>query len=382
MSDVMIIGAGIHPFGRFEKGYEEMGAQAAAAALSDAGVEWSQIQAAFLARMYLPATSGPRILRRLGSTDIAIVDIEAACASGGAALRQAVLAIRSGEADLALVLGCEKMPRGFMDPAMLYSPWQIQLGTSVNPAYWAMRAVRHMHEFGTTETQIAKVAVKSHRNSVHNPYAMYQKPFSLEEILGSPLVCDPIRLLEICAPNDGAAAVVLASAARARQLGATGKAIRIAAISHTIARYSADFRCPADSMSATANNPGPTEVTAGKAYKQAAIDPQDIDCFEVQDTDAFCEIEACEDLGLCARGEGGRMIDEGRTEIGGPMPVNMSGGLISKGEPVGASHLGQIVEIITQLRGQAGRRQVEGAKTGLAHVLGASGNCAVTILQR
>src|SRR5580698_10220749 len=138
MSDVVIIGAGIHPFGRFEKGYEEMGAQAAAAALSDAGVKWSQIQAAFLARMYLPATSGPRILRRLGGTDIAIVDIEAACASGGAALRQAVLAIRSGETDLALVLGCEKMPRGFMDPAMLYSPWQIHLGTSVNPAYWAI----------------------------------------------------------------------------------------------------------------------------------------------------------------------------------------------------------------------------------------------------
>src|SRR5580692_5501095 len=123
MSDVVIIGAGIHPFGRFEKGYEEIGAQAAAAALSDAGVKWSQIQAAFLARMYLPATSGPRILRRLGGTDIAIVDIEAACASGGAALRQAILAIRSGEVDLALVLGVEKMPRGFMDPSMIYSQW-------------------------------------------------------------------------------------------------------------------------------------------------------------------------------------------------------------------------------------------------------------------
>jgi len=382
MSEVMIIGAGIHPFGRFDKGYEEMGAQAAAAALSDAGVEWSQIQAAFLARMYLPATSGPRILRRLGGTDIPIVDIEAACASGGAALRQAVLAIRSGEADLALVLGCEKMPRGFMDPAMLYSPWQIQLGTSVNPAYWAIRAARHMHDFGTTETQIAKVAVKNHKNSVHNPYAMYQKAFSLEEILNSQLVCDPIRLLEICAPNDGAAAVVLASAERARQLGAQGKAIRIAAISHTIARYSADFRCPADSMSATANNPGPTEVTAGKAYEQAGLGPRDIDCFEVQDTDAFCEIEACEDLGLCARGDGGRLIDDGLTEIGGPMPVNMSGGLISKGEPVGASHLGQIVEVVAQLRGLGGPRQVAGAQVGLAHVLGAGGNCAITILQR
>jgi acetyl-CoA C-acetyltransferase len=274
------------------------------------------------------------------------------------------------------------MPRGFMDPAMLYSDWQIQLGSSVNPAYWAIRARRHMHEFGVTEEQIARVAVKSHRNSVHNPNAMYQKAFSLEQILASPLVCDPIRLLEICAPNDGAAAVVLASAKRARELGVMDRAARIAAISHSIARYSADFRCPADSMSATAGNPGPTEVTAGRAYAQAGLGPRDIDCFELQDTDAFCEIEACEDLGLCARGDGAKLVDDGVTEIGGAMPVNMSGGLISKGEPMGASHLGQIVEIVDQLRGAAGARQVEGAKVGLAHVLGAGGNCAVTILQR
>ncbi len=380
MSDVVIIGAGIHPFGRFDKSYEELGADAAAAALRDAGLEWSQIQAAYLSRMYLPATSGARILRRLGSTDISIVDIEAACASGGAALRQAVLAVRSGEIDLALVLGCEKMPRGFMDPSMIYSAWQIELGMSLNPAYWSMRARRHMHDYGTTERQIAKVAFKNHRNSVHNPNAMYRKEFPLEEILGSPLVCDPIRRLEICAPDDGAAAVVVASAERARRLGAANP-IQIAACCHTIARYSADFRCPADSMSATANNPGPTEVTANQAYEKAGIGPKDIDCFEVQDTDAFCEIEIYENLGLCALGEGGKLIDEGVTEIGGKAPVNMSGGLISKGEPVGASHVGQIVELVSQLRGTAGKRQVAGAKVALGHVLGAGGNCAVTILK-
>ena len=380
MSDVVIIGAGIHPFGRFDKSYEELGA-AAAAALRDAGVEWSQIQAAYLSRMYLPATSGARILRRLGSTDISIVDIEAACASGGAALRQAVLAVRSGEIDLALVLGCEKMPRGFMDPSMIYSAWQIELGMSLNPAYWSMRAKRHMHDYGTTERQIAKVAFKNHRNSVHNPNAMYQKEFSLEEILASPLVCDPIRRLEICAPDDGAAALVVASAERARKLGAANP-IQIAACCHTIARYSADFRCPADSMSATADNPGPTEVAANQAYERSGLGPKDINCFEVQDTDAFCEIEIYESLGLCALGEGGRLIDEGVTEIGGKAPVNMSGGLISKGEPVGASHVGQIVELVSQLRGTAGKRQVEGAKVALGHVLGAGGNCAVTILKR
>jgi len=379
MSDVVILGVGIHPFGRFDKSYEEMGSQAAAAALADAGVKWSDIQTAYLSRMYLPATSGARILRRLGSTDVPIMDIEAACASGGVALRQAMLAIRSGEVDLALVLGAEKMPRGFMDPSMIYSPWQVAMGMSLNPSYWSMRARRHMFEYGTTDLQIAKVAYKNHRNSVYNPNSMYQKAFNLEEIINSPLVCDPIRRLEICAPNDGAAALVVASRERAQKIG--GDPISIAACCHSIARFSADFRCPADSMSATASNPGPTAVTAKQAFERAGLGPEDIDCFEVQDTDAFCEIEIYEELGLCARGEGGRLIDEGRTEITGDMPVNMSGGLISKGEPVGASHLGQVVEIVSQLRGQSGKRQVEGAKVGLGHVLGAGGNCAVTILK-
>jgi acetyl-CoA C-acetyltransferase len=381
MTDVVILGIGIHPFGRFDTSFQALGSEAARLALKDAGVDWKQIEFAYLSRMYLPATSGARILKTLGCTGIPIVDVEAACASGGAALRQAVLAIRSGEADLGLVLGVEKMPRGFMDPSMIYSPWQIEMGLSLNPAYWSMRARRHMHDFGTTEEQIARVAYKNHKNSVHNPNAMYQKEFSLEEIMHSPLVCDPIRRLEICAPNDGAAALVVASAARARQLGFRGTAINIAACVHTIARYSADLRCPIDSMSATVANPGPTEEAARLAYAAAGLGASDIDCFEVQDTDAFCEIEALESLGLCAAGEGGRLAEDGETDITGSKPVNMSGGLISKGEPVGASHLGQVFEIVTQLRGAAGPRQVANARVGLAHVLGAGGNCAVTILK-
>jgi acetyl-CoA acetyltransferase len=379
VSDVYIVGVGIHPFGRFDKSYEQIGSEAASQALRDAGVSWPDIQSAYLSRMYLPATSGARILRRLGGTDISIVDVEAACASGGAALRQAVLAVRSGESDLVMVLGVEKMPRGFMDPSMIYSRWQIEMGMSLNPSYWSMRAQRHMYDHGTTDLQIAQVAYKNHRNSVHNPNAMYRQEFSIEEILHSPPVCDPIRRLEICAPNDGAAAVIVASGNRARRIGRNP--IKIAACSHTIARYSADFRCPADSMSATANNPGPTQVTAQQAYERAGLGVEDIDCYEVQDTDAFCEIEIYEELGLCALGEGGKLISEGRTEIGGDLPVNMSGGLISKGEPVGASHLGQVVELVCQLRGQSGPRQVADANVGLAHVLGAGGNCAVTILQ-
>jgi acetyl-CoA acetyltransferase len=226
---------------------------------------------------------------------------------------------------------------------------------------------------------IAKVAYKSHKNSVNNPYAMYQKEFTLDEIMNSPLVCDPIRLLEICAPNEGAAAVILCTKEKAKQLGS--KSVTIAACAHTITLYSADFRVPLDSMSAKILNPGPTEETSRKAYEIAGIGPEDIDLFEVQDTDCFCEVEIYEELGLCPLGDAAKLIDEGATEVGGKYPVNVSGGLVCKGEPVGASHLGQVVEIVWQIRKQAGKRQVEGAKVGLAHVLGAGGNCAVTILR-
>ena len=379
MTRVYVTGVGLHPFGRFDgKSYLDLGREAAHLALRDADISWSDVDAAYLARMYLPATSAPRIFKQLGATGISSCDVEAACASGGVAIRQAIMGIASGAFDTVMVLGVEKMPRGFMDPTMIYEPWQIAMGLAVNPSYWAMRARRHMHEFGTTEHDIARVAVKNHRNSTHNPFAMYQKAFTTEEILGSRLVCDPIRLLEICAPNDGSAAIVLRSERRAR---AARKRIEVVASAHTLARYSSDFRSPESSMSARASNSGPTTVTARLAYDQAGLGPQDIDCFEVQDTDAFCELEAYEDLGLCAVGHGAELVRSGACEMGGRHPVNMSGGLISKGEPVGASHLGQVVELVWQLRGEAGARQVDRAGTGLAHVLGAGGHCAVTILK-
>lgn len=378
--EIVIIGCGMHKFGRFpDKPYADIGRDAIKMALQDAGIGWKDIQAAYCSTMYLPATSGTRIMRPLGATGIPICDVEAACASGGVAMRQAMIGLEAGAYDIVLVLGIEKMPRGFMDPLMLYERWQIEMGMSTNPSYWAMRARRHMYDHGTTEMHIAKVAYKSHKYSVHNPYAMYRKEFTLEEILNSKLVCDPIRLLEICAPNEGAAAVIMCTKETAKQLAR--KAITVAACTHTITLYSADFRVPLDSTSANVLNPGPTEETSRKAYERAGIGPKDIDLFEVQDTDCFCEIEIYEELGLCPLGDAGKLIDEGTTKIGGKYPVNVSGGLVCKGEPVGASHLGQVVEIVWQLRGQAGKRQIPGAKVGLAHVLGSGGNCAVTILK-
>jgi len=381
MREVAIIGAGIHKFGRFEnETFEQIGQTAVRMALQDANITMKDIQMAYLAELYLPGTSAPRILKPMGAMGFPMCDVEAACASGGVALNQGVLGIQSGQFDIVLAFGVEKMPRGFMDPAMIYDRWQVLTGMDTNPSYWAMRARRHMHDYGTTDLHIAKVAHKNHKNSVHNPYAMYQKEFSIEEILNSRLVCDPIRLLEICAPDEGAAAMILCAKDKAAKY--TNKPITIAASAFTTARYASDLRSPLDSYSAKVSYPGPTEVTAKKAFEQAGIGGKEISCFEVQDTDAFCEIEIYEELGLCPVGDAKVLIDEGATQINGKYPVNMSGGLISKGEPIGASHLGQVFELVTQLRGSAGPRQVKGAKVGLAHVLGSAGNCAITILKK
>ncbi len=381
MKDVSIIGVGIHKFGRFDdEPYTKLGLDATQMALRDAKIEWKDIQIAFVGCMYLPATSGVRTLTQLGKTGIPISDVESACATGGTSLGMAAMAVGSGRYDFALALGMEKMPRGFMDPTQLYEDWQIKTGLSQNPMYWALTARRHMAEYGTTIEQLAKVAYKNHKNSVHNPNAMYQKEFSMEEILTSRLVNDPITLLMICAPNEGAAAAVLCPTEIARRY--TSQPIRLAACVQTVAQYAADFRVPAKSISARVSPPPVTKFTADKAYAEASLGPKDIDVVEVQDTDAFCEIAAYENLGFCETGEGGRLIDEGVTEIGGRIPVNTSGGLISKGEPIGASHMGQIYHIVKQLRGEAGALQVAKAKVGLAHVLGAGGNCGVTILTR
>ncbi|MFC1989634.1 thiolase family protein [Chloroflexota bacterium] len=381
MREVSIIGVGIHKFGRFEdEPYTKFGIDATKMALRDANLEWKDMQVAYCARMYLPSTTGVKTLTQLGRTGISITDVESACASGGSALGLAYLSVASGVYDFALALGVEKMPRGFMDPKELYEDWQIKTGLSQNPMYWALKARRHMAEYGTTIEQIGKVAVKNHKNSVYNPYAMYQKEFSLEEILNSRIVNDPITLLMICAPNEGAAAAVLCPKDIAHKYNT--KPIDIAATVHTVAKYGCDFRVPARSISAKTFPDHVIKTTAGKAYEQASLGPEDIDVAEVQDTDAFCEIECCENLGFCEEGEGGRLIDEGATEVGGRIPVNTSGGLICKGEPVGASHLGQVFQIVKQLRGEAGPMQVADAKVGLAQVLGAGGNCAATILKR
>jgi acetyl-CoA acetyltransferase len=373
---VVVSGVGMHPFGRFgEKTAVEMGADALREALADADVQWSGVEALFCAHMYAGTGAGHRIATLLGATGIPIVNVENACSSGGAALLLARQALAASDYRTVAVVGIEKMPRGFMDMDY-FEPWRQQIGHAVNPAQFAFAIRRHMQEFGTTERQLALVAEKNHAHSKHNERAMYRNEISAEEVLASRRVVDPLRLLMLCAPNEGAAAaILLAGDARPGDVRIAGQGLQTARRTQAIGEH-----MPTDSP--VADDIPVTRRAALQAYEKAAIGPADLDVVELQDTDSGNEIISTEQLGLCAVGEGGPLVESGATRLGGRIPVNPSGGLLSKGEPVGASALGQVFEIVNQLRGRCGPRQVPGARLGLTHALGAGGNCSVTVLER
>ena len=379
MTKAMIAGVGMTEFGRHpDVDFTQLAAQAIEEALDDAGAEFRDVQQAFCSRVYLPSSTGARVMEVMGRTGISCPDVEGACGAGVAGLRQAVKLIEAGQVETALVFGVEKMGKGFMPPEIIYDKWQYMTGMSQNPQYWALNAKRHMHDYGTTELQIAKVAVKAKANGSLNPKAMFRQPMSVEEIIASPLVLDPLRLFMLCSPNDGAAAIVLRSDKTARKF--KSRPVEIAACVHKVSQFpllNASAFCATES-----GNPSVYAATAKQAYEDAGLGPEDIDLAEVQDNDAFSEIEYYEELGFCDKGEGGRLIDEGVTQIGGRLPVNPSGGLQARGEPLGASHFGQIYEVVQQIRDIAGPRQVENARTGLAQVFGAWGHCGVTIMKQ
>lgn len=378
MMDVCVLGVGLHPFGRFgEKDVIEIGREAVVNALDDAGIRWQDVHAAYCGTVFAGPMAGNKVLARVGLTGIPIMNVENACASGGSALCAAYQAIVGGFCEIALAFGLEKMPRGFI--AGNPNDWFAMMGLAVNPQYFALKARWHMANFGTTEEQLVRVSEKNHRNGALNPFAMYRKALSFDEIANSPMVNDPLRLLMLCAPNEGAAAVVLVSRPIARQH--TTKLIQLTTVGLKSPLYGT-AEVPHISVSARVEAPTVTMTASQEAYEASDIGPEDLDLVELQDTDSASEIIYSEELGLCARGEGGRLLDEGATEIIGRIPVNTSGGLLSKGEPLGASALAQVAEVVWQLRGEAGPRQVKDARVGLTHVYGALGNCAVSILQR
>jgi acetyl-CoA acetyltransferase len=373
---VFVSGVGMHPFGRFgDKTAVQMGAEALREALADAELEWRRVEALFCAHMYAGTGAGHKIATLLGATGIPIVNVENACSSGGAALMMARQALAAGDYGTVAVVGIEKMPRGFMDMDY-FEPWRRRIGHAVNPAQFAFAIRRHMHEYGTTERQLALVAEKNHAHSEHNDRAMYRNAVSVEEVLASRPVVDPLRLLMLCAPNEGAAAAILRNGqARSGAVRIAGQGLQTASRTQAIGEH-----MPTDSP--VADDVPVTRRAALQAYERAGIGPDDLDVVELQDTDSGNEIIATEQLGLCAPGEGGPLVESGATRLGARIPVNPSGGLLSKGEPVGASALGQVFEIVRQLRGRCGSRQVERARIGLTHALGAGGNCSVTVLER
>lgn len=375
MRDAYIAGTGVIRFGRYpDQLLEDFVPPAVTEAIADAGVDGRSLGVAVFGNSGGGRVAGQRVLRELGLTGISILNVENACAGGGSALHVGWLAVASGLHDLALVVGMEKMQKGLIPPNP--GEYEAALGKTL-PAKYALRARKHMDHYGLTREQLAQVSVKNHRAGALNPNAHYQEEVSLEEVLASRLIADPLTLLQCCPTTDGAAAVVIAGGEVAKQLGAR---VRIAASVVTSGRHTNPARGDLGGDEDLATRAG------AAAYEMAGLGPGDVDVAEVHDAFTVGEILATENLGFCPRGEGGRLVDEGVTSLGGRLPVNPSGGRLSLGHPLGATGVVQAVELTRQLQGRSGPRQAEGARVALAHVQGGStpgigtGACAVHIL--
>jgi benzoylsuccinyl-CoA thiolase BbsB subunit len=381
MREVFIIGAAMTRFGLYDgihlpaKSAHQLGTEACLAALSDAGIGHRQIESAFCGNVASAPNCGQAILSPCGISGIPTFNHENACASGSSALKDAFEAISNGTYDTAIVIGAEcwsfllRTVAGASALSGLASP---PPGTNLNqdiagafgPALLALIGAAHMAEYGTTREQFAKIAVKNKRNAAKNPYAQFRKQVTLDEVLNSRMICDPLTKLQCCPISDGAAAVILTSGQTARRY--TQKPVKLAAITQLSAPYKgmggklSGFLC--------------FEKAAKTSYETAGIGPEDVDVVEVHDDFTPIELVAYEDLGLCPRGEGGRFIDEGLCDYGGKVVVSPSGGLLGKGHPMGATGVAQIVELFWQVQGRCGDRQVEGAKVGLAHNGGGIGD--------
>ncbi len=373
-ADVFVAGVGMLKFGRYkDKDVPELGGEAALLALDDAGIGLRDVQL-MTAGCLLQANAmvGQRILQEIGQTGIPVVNVANACATGSTAFREAWLAIAAGECEVALAVGVEQMGKMGLLGGGGGSGIRTEgvIGSGLMPAVFGQAGMEHMRKYGTTREQFAKVAVKNHMHSTRNPLSQYQMETPLAQVLDARMVAYPNTLYMCCPTGDGGAAAVLVSAAKARQLGATVKVL--ASVLTSDPWTDRDLTFPDISTL--------TRSAAKTAYERAGVGPDDLDLVELHDCFATAELLHYENLGLCADGEAGRLIDEGETSWGGRVPVNVSGGLLSKGHPLGATGIANIFEVTQHLRGRAGARQVEGAKVGLAHVIGLGSACTINIL--
>ncbi|MFA5489316.1 MAG: thiolase family protein [Candidimonas sp.] len=373
---VYLIGAGMMAFGKHkETPLSELAAGAAAAALADAGFNGDEIGAAYVGTQWGGSMVGQRALKHIGLLGMPIANVENACSSSSTALHLAQMAVAAGMHDAILVIGADKLTHIAGPLPRHPDDFDGSLGVSP-PAVYATRARRYMFEYGATEEDLASVCVKNRKHAVDNDKALFQAAVSMDEVLGSRLVADPLTLLQCCARADGAAAVIVGSEAWARK--AAQSPVRILASQLCSGLYRSDFR--------DMTSPEITVRCAQKAYAQAGLQPSDIHFAEVHDAFSIAEMLYYEALGFCGAGQAKHLLREGATTIGGRLPVNPSGGLIAKGHPPGATGIAQVVEAVEQLRGHAGKRQVKGAKNALTHCTGGGvsgldhGACTIHIL--
>jgi acetyl-CoA C-acetyltransferase len=378
-NDVAIIGVGLHPFGRFEgKSAMEMGVDAIFAAVADAGVGWKDIGAATGGSWTV--ANPDAIVGMVGLSGIPFTNVFNACATAASAAKVCADGIRLGDYDIGIVIGLDKHPRGAFteDPALVGMPsWYAENGQYLTTQFFGMKANRYLHDHGISQETLAKVAAKNFRNGALNPNAFRRKPIPEEDILNSAMLNYPLTQYMFCAPDEGAAAVVMCRADIAHRY--TSKPVYLRAVEVRTRRYGA-YEVNT-TFASVEEDVAPTVYAARAAFEKAGVAPEDVDVIQLQDTDAGAEIIHMAECGFCADGEQEKLLAEGATEIHGALPINTDGGLIANGEPIGASGLRQIHEIVRQLRGKAGDRQVPGEpKVGFTQLYGAPGTAAATIL--
>jgi acetyl-CoA acetyltransferase len=393
-NDIAVLGVGMHPWGKWGRPFTEYGVVAARAALADSGVAWQDVDLIVggetVRNGYGGYVAGATFAQALGWNGARVATSYAACATGAQALDTARARILAGLSEVALVVGADTTPKGFLapnagerwdDPDWL----RFRLLGMTNPAYFALYARRRMDLYGATQEDFAAVKVKNARHGLTNPNARYKKEVSVEDVMSSAVVSDPLHLLDICATSDGAAAVVVASTEYAERHG-LADAVRINAIS-TVTPTFPNTVMDMPQLSTDAHGGHEPERTfkesiGDAAYEEAGIGPEDVDVAEVYDLSTALELDWMEDLSLCKRGEAESLLRAGETTIGGRIPVNPSGGLACFGEAVPAQALAQVCEVTWQLRGQAEGRQVEGAKVGISANQGLFGHGSSVILSR
>lgn len=381
MSNVHIIGIGIHPFGRTDgMTGMDMGVAAVRSALADAGIGWPDVQFAFGGSD--ASGNADTMVSRLGLTGLQFINVKNGCATGGSALSSAVSTIKAGEFDLGVAVGFDKHPRGAFDPMPAdwgLPDWYGESGLMLTTQFFAMKIRRYMDDFGIGVETLGRVAEKAFANGTLCPHAWRRAPVGLDTILTGPMVSDPYTKYMFCSPAEGAVALILASEKKARELGRAGVRLS-AAVMRT--RPPGSFEVFAPSLDLERGGSA-TQIASKAAFELAGIGPEDVDVAQLQDTEAGAEIMHMAENGFCADGEQEAWIADRRTHIGGALPVNTDGGCLACGEPIGASGLRQVYENVVQLRGAGGERQVPGdPRVGYSHVYGAPGVSAVTILTR